>query len=79
MTASEIGGRQGANSQLFELSEAAVKLLLSAYKTNSAAAMTMAEELERMRADLLASNSSERELHAFNETADALLDVLRQN
>lgn len=55
---------------------AAVKLLLSAYKGNPALTTAMTEELERMRSDLLASNSSEQKLHALNETADALLDVL---
>jgi hypothetical protein len=54
-----------------------LKLLLSAYKGNPAAVDAMTDELERTRSSLLASSSSDRKLHAFNETADGLLDVLR--
>lgn len=55
----------------------AVKLLLSAHKGNASATAALTDELERMRSDLLASNSTEQKLHAFDETAEALLDVLR--
>lgn len=55
----------------------AVKLLLSAHKGNPSATAALTDELERMRSDLLASNSTEQKLHAFDETAEALLDVLR--
>jgi len=55
----------------------AVKLLLSAHKGNPSATAALTDKLERMRSDLLASNSTEQQLHAFDETAEALLDVLR--
>jgi len=55
----------------------AVKLLLSAHKGNPSATAALTDKLERMRSDLLASNSTEQKLHAFDETAEALLDVLR--
>jgi hypothetical protein len=55
----------------------AVKLLLSSHRGNPAATDALSNELERIRSSLLASNSTEQKLHAFNETAEALLDVLR--
>lgn len=55
----------------------AVKLLLTAYRGNPSAAASLGDELERMRANLLATNSSDQKIHAFNETAEALLDTLK--
>jgi len=55
----------------------AVKLLLSAYRGNDGAASALSDELERMRADLLASGATDRKLEAFEETATSLLQVLK--
>ena len=55
----------------------AVKLLLSAYKRQPKAIDLLTNELERMRADLLGTSSTDRKLGAFNDMAEALLDVLR--
>lgn len=55
----------------------ALKLLLTGYRSNPSALAAMTDELEHVRADILASRSSDQKLNAFNETADALLDVLR--
>jgi hypothetical protein len=54
----------------------AVKLQLSAHKGNPAATEALSNELERMRSNLPASNPTEQKLYAFDQTADALLDVL---
>lgn len=56
----------------------ALKLLLSAYSGNSEAKNALDNELERMRADLLGTASSERKLLAFNETAEALVKVFEK-
>ncbi len=55
----------------------AVKLLLSAHRSNPQASAMLEEELEHMRAGLLGSSGSDRKLHAFDETAEALLQALR--
>ena len=55
----------------------ALKLLLSSYRGNPAAATALEQELEQMRALLLASPAEERKIAAFNETAEALLQALR--
>lgn len=55
----------------------ALKLLLSSHRGNPTAASALEQELERMRALLLASPAEERKVVAFNETAEALLQALR--
>lgn len=55
----------------------ALKLLLSSHRGNPEAAVALEQELERMRALLLASPAEERKVVAFNETAEALMQVLR--
>jgi len=57
----------------------ALKLLMTPYRGNSQAIAEMELELEHMRALLLASPGSDRKLNAFNETAEALLAVIRPN
>jgi hypothetical protein len=55
----------------------AVKLLLSSHKGNSQAIAALESEMERMRADLLASRASDRKLEAFEVAAEALLEAVK--
>jgi hypothetical protein len=57
----------------------ALKLLLTPYRGNAAAIEALEDELERMRADLLATASEERKVYAFDETAEALIAVVKGN
>jgi len=57
----------------------AVKLLLTTLRANPLASAAMADEMERMRANLLATNSTDQKLHAFDETAGALLNALKSS
>ena len=55
----------------------ALKLLMTPYRGNAQAIASLEEGLEQMRANMLASHSSEQKLEAFNETAEALMAVIR--
>ena len=55
----------------------AVKLLLSQFQGNAAAATILESELERMRASLLASPAEERKLLAFDQAAQSLIEAVR--
>lgn len=55
----------------------AVKLMLSQHQGNLAVLRALEGELERMRATMLGSSSSDRKLEAFDAAADALLEVVR--
>jgi uncharacterized protein (DUF1786 family) len=55
----------------------ALKLLLTPYRGNQQAIETLRDELERMRAMLLASPAEERKLHAFDEAAESLIQAVK--
>lgn len=55
----------------------ALKLLLTPYRGKAEAIKALEDELERVRADILASGSTDRKLDAFNIAAEGLMDVIR--
>ena len=55
----------------------ALKLLLSSYQGNAQATVSLQQELERAKADILASRASDYKIKAFDEVATSLLDILR--
>jgi hypothetical protein len=57
----------------------AIKLLLLPYKANTAAINALQTEFESLRASLLASNSEDNKIEAFNETAESMLQYLRSS
>lgn len=54
----------------------ALKLVLTSYKAHPDAINALRNELEEMRASLLASSASDRKLEAFEGCAESLLAAL---